>query len=331
MKPVYRLSALALLLLGCAAVQADPAPDALPAAAAVPPATVGSPGATGSDDDAARASADDPQQIVAQVGDAPIRLEDLLDWVRGNPTAFSTFGARWGRVAVLNEVIKESLLDAAAAEAYADDPAALSLPAPVLRARYRRQFLSPALEISDDVLRAFYDEHRARFGIPPMVRIRELFFPKPAMDDPAQARATAWSVYEQLLAGASIDELAREHAPDLPSRAAGGDRGFVSVIERPQLAELTADMAIGSISEPFELPTGYSIIQLLDRRSGVAAPFDAVRSVVKGALIAEREGDLIEEFLNAQARAHGVEILLPEYAEAWPSLPPAPPANQLND
>ena len=67
---------------------------------------------------------DEGRHVVARVGDEPIRLDDLLDWVRNNPTAYNTFGAQWGRNAVLHRLIKQRLLGAAATEAFADDPAA---------------------------------------------------------------------------------------------------------------------------------------------------------------------------------------------------------------
>ena len=185
--------------------------------------------------------------------------------------------------------------------------------------------------MTDDQLQAFYESHRAQFGIPPMARIRELFFPHPPIGVSEDARATAWAVYEQLRNGASIEDLAAEHGADEVSRRAGGDRGFISLVERPQLAEITADMAPGAFSEPVELTTGYSIVQLVDRRDGIAAPFDAVRDAVERALVAEREGDLIADFLTAQTRARGVEILMPEYAAAWPSLAAESPSSNAND
>jgi parvulin-like peptidyl-prolyl isomerase len=288
---------------------------------------------TGSAADGAAASVldDEGQRVVARVGGDPIRLEDLLDWARENPLAFNTFGSQWGRNAVLHQLIKHALLSAAAEAAFAEDPDAKGLSEGALQARYQRRFLTPSPVVTEDELRAFYTQHQARFGIPPMVRTRELFFQKPAIGAAGDPRAQAWSVYEQLLAGASIEEFAAQYAPDQASRRAGGDRGFLSVNERPQLGELTETMAVGDISEPFELTTGFSIVQLLDWRSGVAAPFDAVRDDVERALMAEREGDLIADFLTAQAREVGVEILLPEYADAWPSLLPESTGTDSND
>jgi foldase protein PrsA len=329
------LSLAVLLFIGATAHAADAAPDAAlsadAGAAAVSGARFETADGSAAEDIPSNVAVNDPGRVVARVGNDTIRQEDLLDWVRANPKAYSTFGAQWGRIAVLHEVIKESLLNAAAEDAFADDPDAQDLSETALQLRYRRKFLTPSRTVTEQELRAFYEQNRARFGIPPMVRVRELFFPKPPVGDADPTRATAWSVYEQLQSGASIADFVKDHAVDYPSRQAGGDRGYLSVVERPQLGQLAETMAAGDISEPIELDSGFSIVQLLDRRSGVAAPFEAVRSAVERALIMEREGDLIADFLATQARDRGVEILLPEYADAWTGVTPEPSTNESKD
>jgi hypothetical protein len=330
-RPIHTACLLAFFVstASVAANNAEPSPDGVaPSAGAAKAASEPAEGdvAPHTDGPPADVPSDDAQLVVAMVNGEPIRLNDLFNAVREDPVAYRNFPTQWGRNEVLHRLIKRKLLTAAAREAFADDPDAKDVPDDRLRNRYQRRFLSPSTEVSESELRAFYTENKARFGIPPMARIRELFFPKTAIGTPSDPRATALSVHEQLVAGASFEEFAKEHGPDHRSRQAGGDRGFLSLVDRPQLQELAEELADGDISKPFELTTGFSIVQLLERRSGVAAPFDAVRDEVEQALIAERRGDLIAEFLTTQARELGVEILVPEYAEAWPSLPLEPDA-----
>ena len=256
---------------------------------------------------------------VARIGQALIRYSDLWYWVRKNPNSLTTFGSQAGRDTVLNTLIKGQLLGAAADERFAGDPAEMAKPAAEKIRSFRRRYLATPSDISDAERHAYYDHHVAELGIPPMLRIRELFFPTSANGSPQAARAQAAAVQAELKAGASFEGLAAKYAPDYPSKLAGGDRGFLSIVDRPLLGDLTATMAPGDISDPVELPEGFSILQFIDRRAAVPATFDEVDAEIKRRVLAEREAALLDQFYLAEARKRGVEILVPDFANAWPS------------
>lgn len=330
MRPAV-LSILALLGLShaaaCAALSAE-ADRHTPAAASAtdgsgPAMTEKPEGAAGTDE----TGAEDPRhRPVARVGDETIRLSDLFYWVRKHPNELQSFGVQWGRDVVLGRIIRSTLLAAAATEHFADDPAHSGESVAKLVNRYRARFLTPPADVGDDELRTFYEAHIDDFGIPPMVRVRELFFPKTTdgvegkISDAsvAAARSQAEAVYRELQAGAPFEQFAAEFAPDEPTRALGGDRGFLSLPERPMLAQVTADMSPGDISEPVELDSGFTIVKLLDRRAGVPAPFEEVRGLVARRVLERRRDALVADFFERESERRGVEILLPKFAGAWP-------------
>ena len=65
--------------------------------------------------------------------------------------------------------------------------------------------------------------------------------------------------------------------------ALGGDLGWVRAAQLPpELAALVIQMPVGAISDPVEIPGGYSIILLVDNRQVlVADPRDAVLSLMQ--------------------------------------------------
>ena len=113
----------------------------------------------------------------------------------------------------------------------------------------------------------------------PEYHVAEIFL---AVDSPAQegeVRAAAMSLYEQLLAGASFLQAARQFSQSATA-AVGGDIGWV--VEGQLAGEIEAvvtRMEPGSISPPVRAFDGYYIMSLIDRRT-VLTP-DPARSQVR--------------------------------------------------
>ncbi len=267
-------------------------------------------------DDTDELSADTP---IASIGQTSVTREELWDWVRANPRYLSVFGAQWGQSAALTGLIKDRLLLDAALNAF---PAKPDEPPLVAQRRalsqYRAAHLSPKPEIATpDALRGHYERNLDRFGIPPMIRVRELFFP--AVDDAslAAARTEANAVYDEIKAGAAMEDFAERFAPDYPSKRNGGDRGYRAATRRPQLQRVTESLEVGQVAPPIELPTGVAIIQLLGRQDGVPASFDDVQDAVRQHFLATKRSDLETNFYRAEGKRRGITILAPEYKQAW--------------
>lgn len=102
-----------------------------------------------------------------------------------------------------------------------------------------------------------------------------------APQDAQQKIATARGIIDTLRQGnATFDVLAATHS-DATTRSVGGDLGWVRTEMLP--AQLTAainTMQVGQIAGPIEIPGGYSIIYLRDKRQVLMAdPRDAVLSL----------------------------------------------------
>jgi len=72
---------------------------------------------------------------------------------------------------------------------------------------------------------------------------------------------------DRIEGGDDFAELARSHSQDRGSAVNGGDLGWVNPGDTvPQFERVMDDLAPGEISEPFESPFGWHIIQVLERR-----------------------------------------------------------------
>jgi peptidyl-prolyl cis-trans isomerase SurA len=82
-----------------------------------------------------------------------------------------------------------------------------------------------------------------------------------------QARAKAAELREKIVGGADFAELAKLHSEDPGSKADGGDLGWSDPAAFvPQFAERITAMAQGEVSEPFQTPFGWHVVELLGVR-----------------------------------------------------------------
>lgn len=81
------------------------------------------------------------------------------------------------------------------------------------------------------------------------------------------ARKKLSDIRERILAGENFNELARKYSEDPSAQYNGGEMGYVGRGAMVASFEATAfKIKIGEISQPFESPFGFHIMQLIDRR-----------------------------------------------------------------
>jgi len=95
-----------------------------------------------------------------------------------------------------------------------------------------------------------------------------------------EAQANAERIIDQVRRGASFTAYARQFS-EASTAAVGGDLGWVRAEQLPeQLSAVVTRLSPGQISTPIEVPGGYSIIALLDKRQVLGAdPRDAILSL----------------------------------------------------
>jgi peptidyl-prolyl cis-trans isomerase SurA len=115
-------------------------------------------------------------------------------------------------------------------------------------------------------------------------RVAEIFLDA-TPENAAQVRAAASQIVEQVRRGGSFQAFARQYSK-ASTAATGGDLGWVRAEQLPQeLAAVVQSMPVQAISDPVQVPGGYSVIALVDSRQVlVANPRDAVLSLMQMAI-----------------------------------------------
>jgi len=160
-----------------------------------------------------------------------------------------------------------------------------------------------AAAVTDEAVRAAYDEQAAK--IPPIeeVRLRHILLPtKEAADE----------VIKALQSGQDFAAIAIERSLDTTSKGKGGDLGFV--VAGQTIAEVdaaSASLQPGQFTAvAVQSPFGFHVVKVEERRQRPAPAFDTISDQIRQSLQAAEEKRIVDT-LRANAK---VEKLVPDVA-----------------
>lgn len=145
--------------------------------------------------------------------------------------------------------------------------------------RIIRRNIAPFVNVSSEEVNELYDRLQASRG-ESEYRIGEIYLSAtPATRDSVHENASR--IVEQLREGGSFVAYARQFS-EASTAAVGGDLGWIQLaqLQNPQLEAVAGELQPGQLAGPIEIPGGYSILFMIDRRQiGMADPRDALLSL----------------------------------------------------
>jgi peptidyl-prolyl cis-trans isomerase SurA len=179
------------------------------------------------------------------------------------------------------------------------------------RMRVIRSSVRQRIAVSEEAVRALYDE---RYGkARPGERIRVLHIlvpvaPDAAPEQIAQLEAAASQIREQALETGDFAGLARRY-----SAAPSAPEGGLTVIragDAPPLIEQTlANLSPGEISPLVRTEHGFNLFQFLDRFDPTQVEYDAVKDQLRSELIERQTLPEFEKWLDEVRKTKYVEIV----------------------
>lgn len=164
------------------------------------------------------------------------------------------------------------------------------------------QEVRPALSVTADEVRAFYDENVERFQEGESVRASHILItvPENASDEERQqARVRTEEILNRLHAGADFATIAREESEDPGTAPQGGELGFFTRGQMvPPFEEAAFSLEPGAISAPVETPYGFHIIQVHERRGPRTTPFEEIRPQIEQFLQSQQGQARTDEFVQ---------------------------------
>jgi len=140
------------------------------------------------------------------------------------------------------------------------------------------QVASGASAATDVEAKAYYDENQQAFT---EWHLREV-----VVDTEEEAKA----ILVELLQGADFAETARQKSK-AASASQGGDRGYLSEFDFPQMEQAVATMKAGDISGIIFGPRGFYIVKLEDKKT---QDFEAIKGeVVSGLTLLKQQQSIL--------------------------------------
>ncbi|MEM9491101.1 MAG: peptidylprolyl isomerase [Myxococcota bacterium] len=158
----------------------------------------------------------------------------------------------------------------------------------LLRMRTLNMMVRPRVTITDEDVRARYDERNRRSGAVSSVYLRQILVglpPQPSDEQVAKAKAEAAELIERVKNGESFTDLAKAHSDDQATQATGGDLGW---IERGSLASeweaVVFAMDKGDVRGPISGPGGLRVFYVEDVKKSQVKSFDELKEQLRNEL-----------------------------------------------
>jgi parvulin-like peptidyl-prolyl isomerase len=153
-------------------------------------------------------------------------------------------------------------------------------------------------DFTDEMLQAYYEEHKSEFVVPEKVQIKRILVKvTDARPDDAAKQEAERIRGEVVKSPDSFKDLAAKFSED-PYKRRGGDVGFVSKEGKPGLDPAIVDKAFsletGAVSEVFKTADGYNVVQVAARREQVERTFQQM----KGSVLRKVKNDKMKELYD---------------------------------
>lgn len=258
--------------------------------------------------------------VVARVDGEPILLSDLAAAARDLPEELRAAPVQMLYPLLLDQLISARAVSAAARRAGLDRDEEV-------RARIRRaeeQELQQAWltreiasRVTDEAVRARYDQEMARRPAEEEVRARHILVPTES-----EARAAL----AEIRGGADFQAVAQRRSTG-PGAREGGDLGFFRRGDMvPEFAEAAFALQAGQVSEnPVRSPFGWHVIKVEERRAAAPPPFDQVAQAIRQQLLQAEVQAAVERARGAaRVERFNLDGSTPRPTDA--AEPPAPAA-----
>lgn len=164
--------------------------------------------------------------------------------------------------------------------------------------------LSP--KVTEEDIKGYYDKNKDDFMINKQIRISHIFVK--TEDELNKAK-------ERIEKGDDFAKIASEMSADKASGKVGGDIGFIKKGElSPELENLVFTMRKGQVSSPVKMKDGFRIIKVTDIKGNVVE-FDKVKGLINQRLIAEKQKESFEAFMEKIKKNYKIDINKDEIAK----------------
>jgi len=272
--------------------------------------------------------------VVISIGDQKITAADVEKIVEALPPDYRAFYSGQGKRRLAVYILRMKLLSSEAVKEKLDQQPEVAHAIEVAResilADAAQRHISQGIKVSDQELRDAYDKDKTQFE---QVRaahilIRTLNAPfksgdpsQPGLPD-AEARKKLEDIRQQILAGASFAQMAKQHSEDSATAAYGGEMG---VLDRnkivPPVIQAAHALSPGQVSDLIATPSGFEIIKVEQKR---IVPFEEAKPDLESQIRQSKVNEVIQHQMEAAGAFIDQGFFSGSPDQNNPNAPPAP-------
>ena len=196
----------------------------------------------------------------------------------------------------------EDLEKAATAQGVSFEDFKQNMRTEIITQRVIQQEVGSHVNVSDQDVKQFYEEHKAQMAQPEQVQLSEILLSTDAAEEDAGKLAAiktkAEDLVKQLRGGASFEDLAKKESQD-PSGAQGGVLGaFKRGQLAKQLEDLTFGMKVGEVSDAIRTKQGFVILKVTAHQEPGVPPLSAVQSRIQEQIYMQKIEPNLRDYLK---------------------------------
>lgn len=226
-------------------------------------------------------------KVLANVGGQEIRESDVHEFIQLLGPQGQQFQSPHGFNQVTEELINQELLYLEARDLGYDQEQEfqdeLGRVQHKLLKQYAMHRLFKGLSVSQEEIKAFYEEHQDHYRVPMTMQARHILLEK---------EAKAVTVREEIERGLDFAQAALIYS-SCPSKEEGGDLGkFQEGQMVPEFDAVAKTLPIGTLSQPVKTQFGYHLIEVLEREEPRQAKLEDVADQIGSQILAMKQQDL---------------------------------------
>ena len=169
---------------------------------------------------------------------------------------------------------------------------------------------------------AYYQSHQNEFGIPPMIRLNEIFFKLNSGSDKAVEASVndrAKKALERIKKNESFVKVADELTENPIGKLTHGDIGFVEIGDEKWMQDAVQPLKAGEYTDIIKSPKGLVILQVADIRPGLVSPYANVRDKVIKTLRDNKQKEARDPYVRELAKKSKIEVVSPHIKPLFPN------------
>ena len=166
--------------------------------------------------------------------------------------------------------------------------------------------LRATAQISDDSLRAYYNQHIDEYKVENRVHVEHILFKTIGKTDAetAEIRQKAEDVLKQAKHSANFEDLAKKYSEDDATKPKGGDLGWIVDGQTvPEFQQAAFTVPKGQISDLVKTQYGFHIIKVIDRETAHTRTFEEVKDSILQPVVDQKVAAEAGDISNRMASA----------------------------